>query len=181
MPEVALRPFAAHGGSELSIRFAAERLPDGFAFTFILAQTAGVMLPALAPEPARRRRDELWRHTCLELFAAPPGSAAYLEFNLAPTGDWNLYRFDAYREGMRPMEGDLWVDVRRAGTQYAGAVRGTALPAFLGRGPVAVGPAAVVEYADGACAYWALAHSGGKPDFHRRDAFGLTLTPQGSA
>lgn len=181
MPEVALRPFAAHGGSDLAIRFAVERLPDGFDFTFTLEHPAGVVLPALAPEPARRRRDELWRHTCLEFFAAPAGSGAYLEFNLAPSGDWNLYRFDGYRAGMSPLEGDIWVDARREGTQYTGAVRGTALPAFLGRGPVAVGPAAVVEYADGVCAYWALAHTGVKPDFHRRDAFTLTLTPQGSA
>ena len=74
------------------------------------------------PEPldggAPRRTDGLWRHTCFEAFvAAPagPGSTAasaasvdtadsvpYVEFNLAPSGAWAIYRFDGYRAGMRP-------------------------------------------------------------------------------
>jgi hypothetical protein len=37
------------------------------------------------------------------------------------------------------------------------------------------GVAAVIEEADGAKSYWALAHPPGKPDFHHRDCFQLEL------
>lgn len=36
------------------------------------------------------RRDELWRDTCLELFLARGDAPAYREFNMAPSGHWNL-------------------------------------------------------------------------------------------
>jgi len=64
--------------------------------------------------PSRRaavvqRCDELWRHTCCELFAAPVAlvataqGGAYREFNFSPSGDWAAYAFDSPRCGMRPL------------------------------------------------------------------------------
>jgi hypothetical protein len=49
--------------------------------------------------------DGLWRHTCMEVFIGhgPPGH--YLEFNLAPSGQWAGYRFSGYRSGMAPLTG----------------------------------------------------------------------------
>ncbi|MCC6173187.1 MAG: DOMON-like domain-containing protein [Gammaproteobacteria bacterium] len=59
--------------------------------------------PALAAgeEP---RRDGLWRHTCFEAFVAAPAGhgSGYVEYNFAPSGAWAIYRFDGYRQGMRP-------------------------------------------------------------------------------
>jgi hypothetical protein len=64
-------------------------------------QLAGDPAKLRIPAPAARRRtDELWRHTCFEAFVAPAGSTAYAEFNFSPSGAWAAYRFDAYREGM---------------------------------------------------------------------------------
>jgi hypothetical protein len=51
-----------------------------------------------------RRADELWRHTCCELFLAERGRAGYHEFNFAPSTEWAIYRFQAYREGMAVVE-----------------------------------------------------------------------------
>ena len=47
------------------------------------------------------RRDQLWQSTCLELFIAQPNEPPYREINLAPNGDWNVYRLDGYRQGLQ--------------------------------------------------------------------------------
>jgi hypothetical protein len=60
-----------------------------------------LILPAPA-EPTRA--DELWKHTCCELFLLNPADGSYLEFNFSPSGRWAAYHFDAYREGMRKFE-----------------------------------------------------------------------------
>lgn len=45
------------------------------------------------------RRDNLWEDTCFECFISGDNRAdsPYLEVNLAPWGDFNLYWFDSYR------------------------------------------------------------------------------------
>ncbi|EQC46404.1 hypothetical protein M899_2010 [Bacteriovorax sp. BSW11_IV] len=45
--------------------------------------------------------DNLWQHTCFELFCKKKGSDEYLEFNFSPSGEWNCYEFSSYREGMK--------------------------------------------------------------------------------
>ena len=52
-----------------------------------------------------QRLDGLWQSTCLEAFFAIPGEAHYWEFNLSPSGDWNLYRLEEYRQGLRQEQG----------------------------------------------------------------------------
>ena len=47
------------------------------------------------------RRHGLWEATCFELFLAPKNSPRYWEFNLSPDGHWNVYNFQAYRQGMQ--------------------------------------------------------------------------------
>lgn len=45
------------------------------------------------------RQDYLWQHTCFECFISPDSQPQrpYLEVNLAPSGQFNLYYFDNYR------------------------------------------------------------------------------------
>jgi hypothetical protein len=57
-------------------------------------------LPDPVQEP--QRLDELWTSTCLECFLARSADEGYWELNLSPSGDWNLYRLDGYRQGLRP-------------------------------------------------------------------------------
>jgi hypothetical protein len=71
-------------------------------FDFIVPVAPALLkLPAAAPV---ERTDELWLHTCFELFLLDPESGAYREFNFAPSGRWAAYSFDGYREGRRPLE-----------------------------------------------------------------------------
>ncbi|MBM3276071.1 MAG: hypothetical protein FJZ00_13040, partial [Candidatus Sericytochromatia bacterium] len=57
-----------------------------------------VAVPDQASRPERRR--DLWKETCFEFFLRNPRREAYWEFNLSPSGHWNVFRFAGYRSGM---------------------------------------------------------------------------------
>jgi hypothetical protein len=141
----------------------------------------GDMEAVALPEPVQpRRADELWRHTCLEAFLTVPGIPGYLEFNFSPSGEWAVYRFTGYREGMAPGELERPPSIsvhREAGRlELNAAVHLAGLVDIPAGAAVHLGLTAVVEARDGAVAYWALAHPPGKPDFHAPQSFALTLT-----
>jgi hypothetical protein len=123
------------------------------------------------PEPplpgALFRADELWRHTCLELFAGVPGADGYLEFNFAPDGRWNSYRFAAYRDGMAKEGGAALHLVKRTrlpeGWQW---FFDAVLPEDVARIPLLCAPAAIIEEESGALQYFAPSHPDDRPDFH---------------
>jgi hypothetical protein len=118
----------------------------------------------ILPKPVTpQRRDGLWRHTCCEAFVGV-AAAQYCELNFAPSGEWAAYRFDDYRIGMREL---IAAPPRIVTTQSAHGLRISAT-APLAETPLFVGFACVIEERDGTLSYWALAHSGDKPDFHDR-------------
>jgi predicted GIY-YIG superfamily endonuclease len=121
-------------------------------------------------DAAPSRAGELWQHTCCELFLKGPGDG-YLEYNLAPSGQWAAYRFDRYREGMR--DADVPPPVisvaREEGRLILAAEIDIAEPI------TALALSTVIETRDGAKSWWALAHPPGKPDFHHPDCFTLEL------
>jgi hypothetical protein len=128
-------------------------------------------LPAPAAAPARRHG--LWQETCFEFFLGIKDAPGYWEFNLSPGGDWNVYRFRDYREGLaeEPALTSLpfSVTAEENGIRLDLAVDLAAiLPAAR---TLEVGLAAVIKLRDGALTYWALTHPGPRPDFHRRESF----------
>ncbi|MFM7264623.1 MAG: DOMON-like domain-containing protein, partial [Cyanobium sp.] len=132
--------------------------------------------------PAPQRRDELWKATCLELFLALPEQEGYREFNLSPSGDWNVYQLSGYRQGLQPDPAWQALPFTRrdeAGPQSPAALVAqltTTLPADLAAAPVLeAAVTAVLQLQDGSCCYWALRHPGEEADFHRRDGFALRL------
>jgi hypothetical protein len=124
----------------------------------------------IPPPRAPRFADQLWRHTCCELFVARPGAPGYREFNFSPSGEWAAYAFQGYRDGMRRLDVSPQVRQRRD----AGRLELTAtIPSEDEK--LRIGVSAVVEDESGALSYWALRHAGDKPDFHHPDAFALEL------
>lgn len=156
---------------------AVERAPRRLHATFRVVPPPGALIiPPRAPGPARR--DGLWQSTCLELFIGVPGTPGYLEVNVAPSGDWNVYRFTAYREGMVPLEPATlrsWEAPHRPGDALA-IEFSLELPEPWASAPsLELAVCAVLEGTGGEKTYWALTHRGERPDFHRRDAFALHL------
>jgi hypothetical protein len=138
-----------------------------------------VEIPASAE--ATRREGRLWGETCVELFLGTTDSTEYREFNISPSGHWNVFRFTDYREGMReePAFSSLPFVVRIEPETLELSMEldiGKILP---GKKTIETGVAAVIRTTDGGKSHWALAHSSSRPDFHRRDGFALTLPGQG--
>jgi len=132
---------------------------------------------------SRRRCDGLWQTTCLEAFWGFAGQQAYWELNLAPSGDWNLYRLSQYRGPLVPVAlavPPVWKVLRSARELEVaveldlGEVAGGDEPGVAGL-PLEVSLTAVIDQVGQGVSYWALAHTGAEPDFHRRDSFGLGL------
>jgi len=137
-------------------------------------------LPQQLPTPAQRpvRRDELWQHTCLELFARVGAEPGYLEFNFSPHGDWAAYEFADYRGARRNLESAACT-VRSSREGNSLRVRAAlTVPSMAATGQPAswqLNLAAVLESSDGALSYWALRHPRALPDFHDPAGFSCTL------
>jgi len=154
------------------------RTPDGGLVCSYHLQ--GDMARLRIPAGVAGRRDRLWEQTCFEAFIAPSGSAAYLEFNFSPCGQWAAYAFNDYRQpahgGVLPPAPRIDVKVSAGRLELVAVIARAALPG--GDAPLHIGLSAVVESADtvdGERSYWALRHAPGAPDFHRRDNFIIEL------
>lgn len=137
--------------------------------------------PALLKLPAAQAPgpcDGLWQHTCCEAFIAGEGQAEYHEFNLSPSGQWAAYRFATYRQRSdNPLPaGAPQIQLRPTETGFTLSARLPAawLPASR---RLQLGLTVVIEDRDGGKTYWALCHAGEQADFHLRQSFALTLTP----
>ena len=170
-----LRPFAPPAAAR-TLR-ARVRLEGGrLTVRYVLeGELEDLCLPWPAPPP--RRRDGLWQSTCLEAFLAARGAAAYHEINLAPAGHWACYAFSGPRLGMRHEAALESLDWRTHRVPGHYAIRFTIELARLGLDPTGLelGISAVLGRKGGAREFWALAHGGETPDFHRRESFLLRL------
>ncbi|MFN6338980.1 MAG: DOMON-like domain-containing protein [Cyanobacteriota bacterium] len=177
----ALRPFAT-SAEALGLRLGGHLARQGDRLR-VVYQLRGDLDPVTLAAPADgppERADNLWEHTCFELFLAAEGEAPYWEVNLSPSGAWNLYRLDGYRQGLRPEPDRDTLPFAVSRSPGLVEVRlDLSLPAELARTcrqrPLWLGVTAVIERRGGELSYWALAHGGAEADFHRREDFLMRL------
>ncbi len=129
------------------------------------------------PATAPARTDGLWKHTCFEAFVRPKGSAAYWEFNFAPSGQWVAYRFESCREGMRnaAVSAPSLAPALAEATLSLRAVVSLEQAIGFADAPWELGVTAVIEEMNGRRSYWSLRHPPGRPDFHHSDGFALEI------
>jgi hypothetical protein len=150
---------------------------SGIVFRYVLrAEFSRVRIP---PAKSAERVDGLWKHTCFEAFIKAPAAARYYELNFAPSRQWAVYHFNAYREGIS--SADLGaapeISVRRFDDRLEldASVRLDDLIALQGAPGLQVALSAVIEEENGTLSHWALKHAPGKADFHHPDGFVLEL------
>ena len=116
-----------------------------------------------------QRKDELWCSTCFEFFWPDSDGNGYSEMNVSPSGDWQVYHFESYREGrteatvlipprLKVTRDDLWVEfeviLSKNDPLWSKASLGQGVPTLilnsLSRGPT----------------HWATSHPKAAPDFH---------------
>ena len=131
--------------------------------------------PAAAASP--QRRDELWQSTCLELFIAKPNEPSYWEINLAPNGDWNVYRLDGYRQDLQaePAIQRISLSSDSAADRHQLQATIELPPALRQVAPLEANLCAVLQHANGSNSYWALCHPCSEADFHARAGFVLEV------
>jgi hypothetical protein len=151
-------------------------------FRYVLrADMSRVRVPLAEALGSEGRTDGLWRHTCFEAFIGTPATASYYELNFAPSRQWAIYGFNAYREGMSSpdVESPPQISVRRFDERLEIDV---AMPLLHLSGlrdarRLRLALTAVIEEDSGTLSYWALRHPPGKADFHHPDGFVLELEP----
>ncbi|MEC4813989.1 MAG: DOMON-like domain-containing protein [Scytonema sp. PMC 1069.18] len=134
-----------------------------------------VVIPSVSDIPTRKH--ELWKDTCFEFFIGVQDSEQYWEFNLSPTGDWNVYHFNGYRQGMQE-ETDfttLPFSIYNQADSVTLAINIDLDKIISLEQSLDVAIASVIKHNDGEDSYWALTHQGEKPDFHLRDSFTIKL------
>ena len=140
---------------------------------FLRGDLSQIRLPST--ENRGIRRDNLWQTTCFEFFLAIFNFPEYWEFNLAPTGDWNIYRFTKYRRGMREELAFSSLPCQiKTDSLYQIETEIALKPIIAGNTPLEIAVAAVIEDINHNVSYWAIIHPGTRADFHRRDSF-ITL------
>jgi hypothetical protein len=157
------------------VRPDASRIVVGYAVT---GRIADLHLP---PVTSPTRAEELWQHTCFEVFAGCAGRESYYEFNFAPSTQWAAYQFDGYRRGMRAASAISApvIEVQASPERFIlqGSLELDQLSSLPRDTRWRLGLSALIEEGNGRVSYWALAHPPGKPDFHHPDCFAYEFSP----
>jgi hypothetical protein len=126
-----------------------------------------------APVELPTRKFHLWEATCFEFFLGIPGDRNYWEFNLSPTGDWNIFHLDDYRQGLRdePAFTSLPFKIEQQPNSFSLFLEFDLTKIILEAQDLEVSVTTVIKSLPGELSYWALTHNGTEADFHRRDSF----------
>jgi hypothetical protein len=164
VPEITITGKVSRQNNTLTIHF------------LIRGKTETILLPNPSAHPSRQ--DDLWQATCFEFFLAFPEEPSYWEFNMSPSGDWNIYHMDEYRRvGFR--EETLIQRLPFSVRQEAGCILVESSvnlnPIISTERPFQAAVASVIQSKDGHETYWALFHPQSRADFHSRESFTLLL------
>ena len=131
---------------------------------------SGPVKKIIFPKNAKpARKDDLWKMTCVEIFAGGPHEA-YWEYNLSPSSQWAVYHFDRYRKDQTRPEIAAPRVIRQ---KYESTAVHFKFQVDLGNReiPECLGITTVLEHESGELSYWALTHTSTRPDFHQRNSF----------
>jgi len=164
-------PAASEHGGDIVVFATLRRVNHEMVVDFLLrGDTSTIQWPV--PLPHSAPGNELWKHTCFEVFIADSDDSAYWEYNFSPSRQWAIYAFSGYRQPSGiAVSSNPSVGIPCLGDKTFTLQLQFPLEAPLENKSLSVGVSAVVENRDGTRQYFALTHCAQKPDFHRRDSF----------
>lgn len=176
MSNFSLIPFASDALPKIEIVGNIDRVDNILSIEYQLLgdlDSVAIASPAVAPS----RKFELWEATCFEFFIGVLGDRNYWEFNLSPSGDWNVFHLDNYRQGLRDetVFTTLPFDIDRSANSLTLKL-GFDLSQILSIDrQLEVSVTTVIRSTQDELSYWALKHCGEEADFHLRDSFVIKL------
>jgi hypothetical protein len=171
-----LIPFPAENSPDIQIVGEVNRAENGLSIHFAVS---GDINNIVLPEPsAAARKHDLWKATCFEFFLAVKDRPEYWEFNLSPSGNWNVYAMDAYRQiNMREESAyaQFPFEFTQTNNELSLDVAVNLSRLFRRQSVLLIGITAIIQATDGSETYWALTHPGPRADFHLRESFVIEL------
>ena len=157
-----------------------QREKDTLSITYLLSgDLTQVRLPSI--NNSSNRTDRLWEQTCLEFFLTThypkQNQDPYWEFNLSPTGDWNVFALESYRQGLQeePTFTTLPFTLKQTPESLQLDISVNLSALLPANSPWNLGISAVILLANGTETYWALTHPTPTADFHSPASFTLPL------
>lgn len=134
-----------------------------------------IEVPPSADRPSRRIG--LWENTCFEFFIGLRDSPRYWEFNLSPSGDWNVFSFETYRGKLVEEAAFAYLPfLTRKRSDFFQLVLEFDLSLIIPAGqPLKMAVTTVLKTISGEISMWALNHPVPEPDFHHKKGFTLKL------
>lgn len=164
--------FQSENWSDFNVIVQIHRTPNLLKLSYQLeGELSDLVFPEKKETP--HRQNNLWETTCLEFFFGLKNSVDYYEINLSTNGNWNIYHFENYREGMT--EASEVKALKPQTTISESQVRLDCQfplnPLELASTPLELSTTAVIEKKSGAISYWATKHTATEADFHQRNSF----------
>ena len=166
IPPISLVPFERTPSiNNISLEVSIEGQQSFLLFKYVLDGGDEVSWPE---ELSGLRKHRLWEETCFEVFFETE-NGRYVEVNVTPNHDWNVYEFESYRGKASTWELDLLplVTTKAIGKQKILEFRleKKLLPEKILR----TGLSVILKEKSGVLSYWAIRHLPEKPDFHRME------------
>ncbi len=182
MKSFQLIPYPASDSPKIHITREIERKENRLSIRYVVTGETGVIV---LPKPAElpTRKHDLWRNTCFEFFVALQDQPHYWEFNMSPSGNWNVYAMDAYRQvNMREELAftQLPFKFRKTNDEISLDISVDLNPILQSENILDIGVATIIQTNDHNESYWALAHPSPHADFHLRESFSISLDAQES-
>ena len=162
-------PFTANIKLNAQVRVDINELHIEYALSGELNQ---LIIPTPSISPVRIY--DLWEHTCFEAFLKRKDSPSYIEFNFAPSGDWNCFYISSYRvnDGEYSPIKKQTIDVSLTADRLVlksditlSLLPNLSLKDFESK-KIEIGLSSVIEDKNKELNYYALIHKRTKPDFH---------------
>ena len=169
-----LQPFNSQANVNISGHISREA--DDLAIKYTLVgNLTELVIPELTNKPTRR--NELWENTCFEFFLGVKDTPQYWEFNLSPSSNWNVYRFNNYRQGMEEETAFTFLPflIEQNETSLNLSLK-LGLSLIVNTNEIIeIAIATVTKFKNNQITYWALTHPQKEADFHHRDSFKILL------